>query len=76
MLILRTLQWGPLHGHRIGQAIRTQPDDLLKVETGSLYPALHRLEKSGWLEAGLATIMVVTSGCPTGAQIGIVEAST
>ncbi len=51
MLILRTLQWGPQHGHGIGQAIRTQSDDLLKVETGSLYPALHRLEKRGWLEA-------------------------
>jgi transcriptional regulator len=50
MLILRTLQWGPQHGHRIGQAIRQQSDDLLKVETGSLYPALHRLEKRGWLQ--------------------------
>jgi transcriptional regulator len=49
MLILRTLQWGPRHGHGIGQAIRVQSDDLLKVETGSLYPALHRLEKRGWL---------------------------
>jgi PadR family transcriptional regulator PadR len=51
MLILRILQWGPQHGHGIGQAIRTQTDDLLKVETGSLYPALHRLEKRGWLKA-------------------------
>ena len=51
MLILRTLQWGPRHGHGIGQAIRTQSDDLLRVETGSLYPALHRLEKRGWLRA-------------------------
>jgi len=51
MLILRTLQWGPQHGHGIGQAIRTQSDDLLKVETGSLYPALHRLVKRGWLNA-------------------------
>ena len=49
MLILRTLLWGPQHGHGIGQAIRAQSDDLLKVETGSLYPALHRLEKRGWL---------------------------
>ncbi len=49
MLILRTLQWGPRHGHGIGQAIRLQSDDLLKVETGSLYPALHRLVKRGWL---------------------------
>jgi transcriptional regulator len=51
MLILRTLQWGPRHGHGIGQAIRSQSDDLLRVETGSLYPALHRLEKRGWLKA-------------------------
>ena len=51
MLILRTLQWGPQHGHGIGQAIRTQSDDLLKVETGSLYPALHQPVKRGWLKA-------------------------
>ncbi len=51
MLILRTLQWGPRHGHGIGQAIRSQSDDLLKVETGSLYPALHRLVKRGWLKS-------------------------
>jgi transcriptional regulator len=51
MLILRTLQWGQQHGHGIGQAIRAQSDDLLKVETGSLYPALHRLEKRGWLKS-------------------------
>ena len=51
MLVLRTLQWGPQHGHGIGQAIRQQSDGLLKVETGSLYPALHRLEKRGWLKS-------------------------
>jgi PadR family transcriptional regulator PadR len=51
MLVLRILQWGPQHGHGIGQAIRSQSDDLLKVETGSLYPALHRLVKRGWLDA-------------------------
>lgn len=51
MLVLRTLQWGPQHGHGIGQAIRTQSEDLLKIETGSLYPALHRLVKRGWLKA-------------------------
>jgi transcriptional regulator len=50
MLILRTLQWGPRHGHGIGQAIRAKSDDLLRVETGSLYPALHRLVKRGWLK--------------------------
>jgi PadR family transcriptional regulator, regulatory protein PadR len=51
MLILRTLQWGHQHGHGIAQAIRAQSDDMLKVETGSLYPALHRLEKRGWLKS-------------------------
>src|SRR5262245_218967 len=51
MLILRTLQWGPQHGHGIGQAIRARSDELLKVETGSLYPALHRLLKQGLLKS-------------------------
>jgi PadR family transcriptional regulator len=51
MLVLRTLQWGPRHGHGIGQAIRAQSDDLLRVETGSLYPALHRLVRRRWLKA-------------------------
>src|SRR5215475_12897788 len=45
MLILRTLQWGPEHGHGVGQAIRRSSADLLQIERGSLYPALHRLEK-------------------------------
>jgi len=49
MLILRTLQWGPQHGHGIGLAIRAGTDDILQVEHGSLYPALHRLEKRGWI---------------------------
>ena len=51
MLILRTLQWGPQHGHGIAQVIRANSGELLQVETGSLYPALHRLEKQGWLAA-------------------------
>ena len=51
MMILRTLQWGPQHGHGIGQAIRLKSDDVLQVEHGSLYPALHRLERQGWLSA-------------------------
>ena len=51
MLILRTLGWGPQHGHGIGQAIRRQSEELLRVETGSLYPALHRLVKRGWLKS-------------------------
>ena len=51
MLILRTLQWGPQHGHGVGQAIRQSSADLLKIERGSLYPALQRLESRGWIEA-------------------------
>jgi PadR family transcriptional regulator PadR len=49
MLILRTLQWGAQHGHGIGLAIRAGSDDTLQVEHGSLYPALHRLERQGWI---------------------------
>ena len=49
MLILQTLQWGAQHGHGIAQAIRISSGELLSVETGSLYPALHRLERQGWL---------------------------
>src|SRR5215468_2971764 len=49
MLILQTLQWGTQHGHGIGQAIRANSGELLHVETGSLYPALHRLEGQGWI---------------------------
>jgi PadR family transcriptional regulator, regulatory protein PadR len=51
MLVLRTLQRGPQHGHGVGQAIRSQSDDLLTIKTGSLYPALHRLLKRRWLNA-------------------------
>ena len=51
LLILRTLQWGPQHGHGIGQAIRAKSDDLLQLEHGSLYPALHRLRRSGWIDS-------------------------
>lgn len=51
LLILQTLQWGPQHGHGISQAIRANSGELLQVETGSLYPALHRLERKGWLDA-------------------------
>ena len=47
MLVLRTLQWGPQHGHGIGLAIRQSSADLLQIERGSLYPALHRLEARG-----------------------------
>ena len=51
MLVLRTLQWGPQHGHGIGQAIRQSSADLLQIERGSLYPALHRLEERGLIAA-------------------------
>ena len=55
MLILQTLQWGPQHGHGIGQAIRAKSSELLQIETGSLYPALHRLEGKGWISAAWKT---------------------
>jgi transcriptional regulator len=51
MLILRALQWGPQHGHGIGQMLRAISEDALQLEHGSLYPALHRLESQGWLAA-------------------------
>ena len=51
MLILRTLQWGPQHGYAIAQTIRAQSSDVLQVEAGSLYPALQRLAKRGWVSA-------------------------
>ncbi len=49
MLILRTLRLGPAHGHSIAKHIQRTTDDVLKVEHGSLYPALHRLERKGWI---------------------------
>jgi PadR family transcriptional regulator, regulatory protein PadR len=52
MLILQTLQWGDQHGYAIANAIRATSGDLLHVETGSLYPALHRLERQGWVKSG------------------------
>jgi transcriptional regulator len=51
LLILRTLQWGPQHGHGIKVAIGASTDEVLLVDHGSLYPALHRLERQGWLDA-------------------------
>ncbi|HLN00196.1 MAG TPA: PadR family transcriptional regulator [Bryobacteraceae bacterium] len=49
LLILTTLQWGPQHGYAVSLAIKANSGDVLQVETGSLYPALHRLEKQGWI---------------------------
>jgi transcriptional regulator len=51
MLVLQTLRWGPQHGYGISQAIRAGSSDVLQVETGSLYPALHRLERQGWIRS-------------------------
>jgi transcriptional regulator len=51
MLILQTLQWGPHHGYGIVQALHTNSGDALQIETGSLYPALHRLERQGWVRS-------------------------
>src|SRR5580704_10622322 len=51
MLILRTLLFGPAHGHQIAKHIQRTTDDLLQVEHGSLYPALHRLERKRWIAA-------------------------
>src|SRR5580698_6365490 len=51
MLILRVLVFGPAHGHQIAKHIQRTTEDLLQVEHGSLYPALHRLERKGWIAA-------------------------
>ena len=51
MLILQTLRWGAQHGYGISQAIRAASNDVFQVETGSLYPALHRLQKRDWVSS-------------------------
>ena len=51
LLILRTLLFGPAHGHAIARHIKQTSEELLRIETGSLYPALHRLEGRGWIAA-------------------------
>jgi transcriptional regulator len=51
MLILQSLQWGSMHGYAIAHAIRFKSSDVLQVETGSLYPALHRLERQRWVKS-------------------------
>src|SRR5919108_5353810 len=51
MLILRTLLFGPAHGHQIAKHIQRTTEDVLQVEHGSLYPALHRLERRGWVSS-------------------------
>ena len=49
LLVLETLRWGAQHGYGISQAIRSRSGDVLQVETGSLYPALHRMERQKWI---------------------------
>ena len=51
LLILQTLQWGAQHGYGISQAIRANSGEVFQVDTGSLYPALHRLEKQEWISS-------------------------
>ena len=51
LLVLQTLLWGPQHGYGISQAIRANSGEVLQVDTGSLYPALHRLERKGWVSS-------------------------
>ncbi len=55
LLVLKTLRAGPAHGHAIMKAIGQSSDDVLRVEQGSLYPALHRLIKRGWISFDLGT---------------------
>jgi transcriptional regulator len=55
LIVLQTLRWGPSHGYGIAQAIRASSEEVLQVDTGSLYPALHRLERQGWIAAEWST---------------------
>jgi len=50
VLILKALSWGPMHGYGIGRWIRQTTEDILAVQEGALYPALHRLQRRGWLD--------------------------
>ena len=51
LLILKTLSWGPMHGYSVARAIRERSDGAFLIEEGALYPALHRLERQGWIES-------------------------
>lgn len=51
VLILKALSWGPLHGYAVVRWIERTTEDVLRIEEGALYPALHRMEKRGWIEA-------------------------
>jgi PadR family transcriptional regulator PadR len=50
VLILKALSWGPMHGYGIGRWFRQTTEDALTIQEGALYPALHRLQRKGWLE--------------------------
>jgi PadR family transcriptional regulator PadR len=52
LLVLKTLSWGPMHGYGIASWIETVTSDALRVEEGSLYPALYRMQKRGWIKSG------------------------
>jgi len=54
-LILKTLTWGPRHGYAIARWLEDMTDDTLQIEEGSLYPALYRMEKRGWIDASWGT---------------------
>jgi PadR family transcriptional regulator, regulatory protein PadR len=51
VLALKTLSWGPMHGYAIARWLQQITDDVLRIEEGSLYPALHRMERKGWIES-------------------------
>ena len=51
VLVLKTLSWGPRHGYAVARWIRQTTGDVLRIEEGALYPALHRMERKGWIEA-------------------------
>jgi transcriptional regulator len=51
VLVLKTLSWGPMHGYGIARWLQQVTDDVLRIEEGSLYPALHRMERRGWIES-------------------------
>ena len=51
LLVLKTLTWGPMHGYSVARQIRERSDNVFLIEEGALYPALHRLERAGWIES-------------------------
>jgi transcriptional regulator len=51
VLILKTLSWGPMHGYGVARWLQRVTDDVLRIEEGSLYPSLHRMERRGWIES-------------------------